>query len=95
MEQLPQLVIFAAFFAVMYFFFFRPQIKKQKEQEKFITELGKGDEVVTSGGIIGKVDKVEGEEVVVVSGGKTVLRIHKSMISNELTKSLNASKSNA
>ena len=41
--------------AVMYIFFFLPQIRKQKKQKQFIAELKKGDKVVTTGGIHGKI----------------------------------------
>ena len=45
-------------FAAMYFFMIRPQMKKQKEHRNMIEALAKGDEVVTSGGLIGKVTKI-------------------------------------
>ena len=44
---------------VFYFFFMRPQMKKQKEQGAFANELKKGDEVVTASGIIGQLNKIE------------------------------------
>ena len=49
---LPMLFVFG----VMYFFMLRPQAKKQKEHQKLLSELKRGDEVVTSGGILGKID---------------------------------------
>ena len=41
--------------AVMYIFFFLPQIKKQKKQKSYLAELKKGDRIVTTGGIHGKI----------------------------------------
>lgn len=45
-------------FVVLWFFMVRPQMKKAKEHQKMVTALQKGDEVVTQGGIIGRVVKV-------------------------------------
>jgi len=71
MQFLPMIVIIAA----MYFLMIRPQMKKAKEHQSLLAGLAKGDEVVTQGGIVGKVTKVgenyvsveiaEGTEVVV------------------------------
>jgi len=49
------LLPFLAIIAVMYFLMIRPQMKKQKERQKMIDALQKGDKVVTTGGIHGKV----------------------------------------
>ena len=45
-------------FVVLYFIMIRPQMKKQKEHRAMVEALGKGDEVVTSGGLLGKVSKM-------------------------------------
>lgn len=45
-------------FVVLYFVMIRPQMKKQKEHQAMIAALAKGDEVVTSGGLLGKVSKL-------------------------------------
>jgi len=45
-------------FAVLYFVMIRPQMKKQKEHRAMIDALAKGDEVVTAGGMLGKVSKI-------------------------------------
>lgn len=45
-------------FAVLYFLMIRPQMKRGKEQKQMIEALGKGDEVITAGGIVGKITKV-------------------------------------
>jgi preprotein translocase subunit YajC len=45
-------------FIVLWFLMIRPQMKKAKEHQKLISELAKGDEVVTQGGIVGKIAKV-------------------------------------
>ena len=53
-------------FAVLYFLMIRPQQKKAKEHQRMVTELQKGDEVVTSGGLAGRISKV-GENYLTVS----------------------------
>ncbi|WP_201324926.1 preprotein translocase subunit YajC, partial [Burkholderia sp. E168m23] len=45
-------------FAVLYFIMIRPQMKRQKEHRNMLAAMAKGDEVVTSGGLVGKVTKV-------------------------------------
>ena len=70
-------------FVVLYFLMIRPQMKRQKEQKAMIDAIGKGDEVVTAGGIVGKVTKVadayitlevaEGTEIVMQKASITML----------------------
>ena len=80
-----------AMFVVMWFFFIRPQNKKQKEQQAFITGgIQKGDEVATSSGIIGKISKIEGNIVTLQIDTKTFMRVTKGAISKEMTESLKA-----
>jgi preprotein translocase subunit YajC len=70
-------------FVVLYFLMIRPQMKRQKEQKAMIDALGKGDEVVSAGGLLGKVTKVgdayvtleiaDGTEVVMQKASITML----------------------
>ncbi len=70
-------------FVVLYFLMIRPQMKRQKEQKAMMDALSKGDEVVTSGGLLGRITKVadgyitievsEGTEVIVQKGAVTTL----------------------
>lgn len=53
-----QLLFFAVLFGAFYFFMIRPQSKKAKEHKNLIANVAKGDEVVTTGGILGTVNKV-------------------------------------
>jgi preprotein translocase subunit YajC len=53
-----QLPFFVLIFGVMYFVMIRPQMKRQKEAKAMMEALAKGDEVVTSGGLLGKISKV-------------------------------------
>ena len=51
-------------FVIFYFFLIRPQQKKVKEHKVMVTALKRGDEVVTSGGIVGKIERVLGDDKV-------------------------------
>jgi len=74
-------------FAIMYFLMIRPQQKKMKEHRAMVDALRKGDQVITQGGLIGKVTKVkeDGEvEVEIASGVK--VRVIQSTISQVMNK---------
>jgi preprotein translocase subunit YajC len=70
---------------VIWFFFLRPQAKKQKAQAKFIEDIEKGEEVATTSGIIGKVNKVEDGIVTLQVDQKTFIRVTKGSVSKEMT----------
>jgi preprotein translocase subunit YajC len=68
---------------VFYFFLIRPQIKRQKEQQKFVESLKEGMEVVTNSGIIGRITKIDGPVIRLMVDEKTFIRIVKSSIQGE------------
>jgi len=70
---------------VIYFFFMRPQAKKQKLQDDFIKNLQKGDKVVTGSGIIGKITKVEEDSIQIQVDQKNFLTIIPGAINKEMT----------
>tara|TARA_B110000438_G_C15724341_1_gene611270 strand:+ start:895 stop:1179 length:285 start_codon:yes stop_codon:yes gene_type:complete len=51
-------------FVIFYFFLIRPQQKKIKEHKQMVSDLKRGDEVITSGGVVGTIDKILGEDKV-------------------------------
>jgi preprotein translocase subunit YajC len=67
--------------AVMYIFFFLPQIKKQKKQKSYLAELKKGDRIVTTGGIHGKIVELKDLTVIVDTGGGQKLKINRAALS--------------
>jgi preprotein translocase subunit YajC len=75
------LVPAALFFVIFYFIVMRPQSKQQNEHKAFLDKLGKGDEVITAGGVVGKVDRVAGDLVFVEVASNVKLRVLKSQIS--------------
>ena len=84
------LLMMGLMLVVMYLFMIRPQQKKMKAHKQFIENIAKGDSVVTTGGIHGKVVGLnEGSTIVIESEG-TRLKIEKSSISNEMSAAINA-----
>src|ERR1700744_3027720 len=74
---------------VFYFFMIRPQIKKQKDQKKFVEEMKKGDKVVTTAGIHGKVVDIADATILIEVDNGVKIRFDKSAISLEASKALN------
>ena len=79
------IVFYILIFAIMYFFFLRPNVKKRKEAMAFSDNINKGDEVVTASGIIGRVNKIEGNVIHLQVDQKTYIKMLRSAISKEMT----------
>ncbi|MBC3872548.1 preprotein translocase subunit YajC [Undibacterium flavidum] len=73
-------------FVVLYFVMIRPQMKRQKEQKTMLDALAKGDEVITAGGIAGKVTKVSDTFVSVEVSNGVDIQIQKSAVTTLLPK---------
>jgi preprotein translocase subunit YajC len=80
------ILIWAAMFGVIYFFFIRPQQQKAKKEKAYVDEIQKGDKVVTTGGIHGIIDRVEDTAFMVEIDKNVKIRIDKTGISTDLTK---------
>ncbi|WP_042296938.1 preprotein translocase subunit YajC [Paraburkholderia bannensis] len=73
-------------FAVLYFIMIRPQMKRQKEHRNMLAAMAKGDEVIISGGIVGKVTKVNEAYVGVEIADGTEVTVQKSSVTTILPK---------
>jgi preprotein translocase subunit YajC len=73
-------------FVVLYFLMIRPQMKRQKEQKSMMDALAKNDEVVTAGGILGKVTKVADAYVTLEISSGTEIVVQKSAVTMLLPK---------
>jgi preprotein translocase subunit YajC len=73
-------------FVVLYFLMIRPQMKRQKEQKAMIDALAKGDEVITAGGLLGKVTKVSDAYITVEVAAGTEVVMQKSAVTLLLPK---------
>ena len=72
-------------FVVFYFFMIRPQVRKQKELSNYRNTLKKGDKIITSGGIYGKVTDVKDNTVTVDVADGVLLKIDKSAVLKDST----------
>ena len=79
-----QMLFFGAMLLIFWMFMIRPQAKRQREQDSFVKNLEKGDQVVTASGIIGKVNKVDGNTIT-LEVGKTFIPFTRTAISKEMT----------
>lgn len=70
-------------FVVFYFFMIRPQMKKQKEMNQYRSSLKRGDKVITTGGIYGRVYEVRDNFVMVDVGGDVKLKIDKNALQKD------------
>ncbi|MDP3670556.1 MAG: preprotein translocase subunit YajC [Telluria sp.] len=73
-------------FVVMYFLMIRPQQKRAKEQRNMMEALGKGDEVITAGGMLGKVSKVTESYITLEIAANTEVVIQKNSVTTLLPK---------
>jgi preprotein translocase subunit YajC len=82
------LILFGGIAIIFYFFMIRPQQKKQKDQKSFIKEIKKGDDIVTIGGIHGKVVAIDEETVTLDLEKGARIKFERSAISLEASKKL-------
>jgi preprotein translocase subunit YajC len=82
-----QFVPLILIFVIFYFFLIRPQQKKVKEHKSMVASLKRGDEVITSGGIVGTIERVHEDDKIDLSISENVtVKVVKSTIQNLLTK---------
>ena len=90
-NALAQFIPLILIFAIMYFLLIRPQQKKMKDHQAMVNNLRRGDQVVTAGGLIGKVSKVkEDNEIEVELADGVKVRVVQSTISQVLNKTESA-----
>ena len=87
MEAIGQFIPLILIFAIMYFLLIRPQQKRLKQHKAMVEALRRGDQVVTQGGLIGKVSKVkDGDEIEVELNEGVRVRVVKSTVAQVLNK---------
>jgi preprotein translocase subunit YajC len=89
MEAISQFLPLILIFVVAYFFMIRPQMKRQKDEKKFISGLKKGDRVITKSGLHGKIMEInDTDQTVVIETLAGKLKLENSSISHELSQKL-------
>ena len=79
-SMIESLIFPIGLFAIFYFFFIRPQMKRQKDHKKLIDALGKGDEVQTEGGLLGRIVELNDDYVKVEVADNVVLTLRRASI---------------
>ena len=86
-QGITQFIPLILIFVIFYFFLIRPQQKKIKEHKLMVQAIKRGDEVVTSGGIIGKVERVLGDDKIeILIAENTTVEVIQSTIQSLLQK---------
>ena len=74
-----------AIIVVFYFFMIRPQMKRQKETQKFRDALQRGDKVVTNGGIYGRIDEIKDQIIMLEVAPNIKLKVDKSVVLKDMS----------
>ncbi|MDX2417770.1 MAG: preprotein translocase subunit YajC [Xanthomonadales bacterium] len=82
MSFLPLIVIFAVF----YFMLIRPQMKRAKEHKQLVSQLSKGDEVITNGGLLGKIIDVSDSFVTLELAENLQIKLQRQAVANVMPK---------
>ena len=86
-QGIAQFIPLILIFIIFYFFLIRPQQKRVKDHKLMVENLKRGDEVITSGGIIGTVERVmEDDRIEVIIGDNVKVQIIRSTITSQLKK---------
>ena len=80
------LIMMVIFFVIMYFMIIRPQMKQAREHKQMVDALAKGDEVVTNGGLVGKITKIGDSFILLEIASSVEVKIQKHSVSATLPK---------
>ncbi|MEL6142522.1 MAG: preprotein translocase subunit YajC [Bacteroidota bacterium] len=87
------MLFFLAMIGIFFFMILLPQRKRSREQKSFMASLEKGMQVVTSSGILGRINKIDEQIVTLEVDTKTFIQVTRNAISKELTDAVYATKS--
>ena len=85
-DPLASLILPIGLVVLFYFFLIRPQSKRQKEHKKMVNDLQKGEEILTSGGILGKITNIKDDFVTLEIAKEVSLKIQKSAVQTIMPK---------
>ena len=89
------LLVLAFLFLIFYFMLIRPQKRRVEQHRRLLESIGNGDDVVTIGGIHGRVDRINEEDVELEVAPGTVIRVVKSAIARKVTAEVEADSEDA
>ena len=81
-----QIVLLGGFFAIFYFFILRPQNKRAKAHRDLLSQIAKGDEITTNGGILGKVTRVADDFLLLMVAEGVEIRVQKQAVAHVMPK---------
>lgn len=84
-NQFSFFIMMALMIVVFYFFMIRPQMKKQKEMRNFRDSLQKGDKIITTGGIYGKINNISENIITIDVGNNVVIKVDKNAILKDIS----------
>ena len=84
-SSMNMLLMMGLMIVVFYFFMIRPQMKRQKEMTKFRAALQKGDKIVTTGGIYGKIDEIKDNIIILEVAPNVKLKVDKSVVLKDMS----------
>ena len=85
-DALASLILPIGLVVLFYFFLIRPQSKRQKEHKQMINELQKGEEVLTSGGILGKITRIDDNFVTLEVSKDVVINVQRNAVQTVMPK---------
>src|SRR5688572_13546261 len=80
MQAMQPIFMMLAMFGIFYFVLIRPQVRKQREHQAMLGKLGKGDEIITRGGIVGKITGIAGDVLIIEVQEKVRVRVPRSYV---------------
>ena len=83
---LEMILMMAVFFAIMYFMIIRPQQKRAKEHKQMLDALNKGDEIVTNGGLLGKVSGISENFIELTVADNVTVKVQKQSVASVMPK---------
>jgi len=78
--DMSMLIILVLFFVMMYFLMIRPQMKRAKEQKQMLESLQKGDEVITAGGVLGRITRLTDAYITLEIAPNTEVSVQKAAV---------------
>jgi preprotein translocase subunit YajC len=80
------LLLLVVFFAIFYFLLIRPQMKRNKEHKKLLADISKGDEIITTSGIVGKITGMEDAFIYLTISEGVEIKVQKQSVTTVLPK---------
>jgi len=84
-NPLSTVVLFGGLFAIFYFLLIRPQKKQQKAHEEMVSHLAKDDEIITVGGIVGRIIHLSEDRLTIKTAGDTRVEIDRAKVGHRLS----------